>query len=125
LLQVELDRDSYAPGDTGIATFVWECVAPPERDYRVVCHMNADGGPRINVDHNLLNGAAKTSALHPGQVLRERYAFAVPSAAAGQTYTVWVGLWDRERDLNPEVRRALLPVAGRCMVLVGGFHVKP
>jgi len=125
LLSAELDRDTYAPGDTGIATFVWECVAPMERDYRIVCHMNADGGPMLNVDHNLLGGAAKTSALRPGEVLREQYSFAVPSAAAGQEYTVFVGLWDRKRDSRPEVRRAVLPVAGGWMVVVGDFQVKP
>ncbi len=125
LLSLELDRDEYAPGDTGIVTFVWRSVMPMKRDYRVVCHMNAPGGPDINVDHYLLNGAITTARLRPGQVVRERYAFAIPSAAAGRTYTMGVGLWNRKRDIKLPVRSATRPVAGGWIVVAGRFQVKP
>ncbi len=123
LLGVELDRDEYRPGDTGRITFYWECLAPMERNYRIVCHMDSPQGPRVNVDHQPLGGAVSSAELTPGTVFRESYLFAVPRAASGASYYVRVALWERQSGYHPVPQDSILPVTGDFALDVASFGV--
>lgn len=123
LLGVHLDREEYEAGGVGRITFEWECVAPMGRDYRIVCHMDSPGAPRINVDHRPLQGQASTTELEPGTIFRESYTFLIPQEASGARYSVNVALWERETGYHPPVSDTSLPIQEGYMLSVADFAV--
>ena len=82
------------PGAIGI-TFLWQAIAPPDRDLSVFVHVvDADGNTVAQSDRAPGCGQSPTRAWKPGEIVFDPHAIDLPADLPAGVYTVRAGLYD-------------------------------
>lgn len=96
------------PGDTLDVTFFWRVKKPPEVNYKVFVHGEAQGAEgRLNADHWPAEHRYSTDLWQQGDLVRDRFSIQIPKSFQGDALTLWTGFY---RPQTPEERWALTAV---------------
>ncbi len=87
---------SYVPiGGSFDITFVFHSLTESPRNWQVFVHVDGPGGPRINRDHDPVEGGKYPVRLwQPGDYIRDRINIAIPVTYRPGVYTVYIGFFD-------------------------------
>ena len=87
---------SYVPiGGSFDITFVFHSLAETPRNWQIFVHIDGPGGPRINRDHEPVEGGKYPVRLWlPGDYVRDRINIAIPVTYRPGVYTVYIGFFD-------------------------------
>ncbi len=87
---------SYVPiGGSFDITFVFHALAETPRNWQIFVHVDGPGGPRINRDHDPVEGGKYPVRLWlPGDYIRDRINIAIPVTYRPGIYTVYIGFFD-------------------------------
>lgn len=98
-LGYDLETDAAHPGETVSFTLYWQCLQPMDLSYTVFTHLL---GPSMEVtgqkDSLPLDGAYPTTQWQPGEVIADRYSFAVFPDAPPGIHQIEIGMYRAETD---------------------------
>lgn len=101
LVGYDLEPARVAPGETATLTFFWKAITEVDAQYKVFVHLDGrEGQSRINGDHFPAEGRYMTDAWRPGDVVRDRIRFTVPSGFRGDMIDMWIGWFNGEERLH-------------------------
>ena len=95
---------SYVPiGGSFDITFVFHSLAETPRNWQIFVHVDGPGGPRINRDHDPVEGGKYPVRLWlPGDYVRDRINIAIPVTYRPGVYTVYIGFFDGSDRMRVE-----------------------
>lgn len=87
---------SYVPiGGSFDITFVFHALAESQRNWQIFVHVDGPGGPRINRDHDPVEGGKYPVRFwQAGDYVRDRINVAIPVTYRPGIYTVYLGFFD-------------------------------
>lgn len=113
------------PGRTSTMFTYWRVEGTPARDGVIFVHVfGPDGGLIVQEDHPPDNGARSTRTFRAGAGHRERSTFTLPKAMSPGSYTIYVGIYDRD-DLERWPATQNGAAARNNLIVAGTFTVEP
>jgi len=123
LVEAELTRDTFRPGEMLQITLRWRARRPIDQDYVVFVHVTPPSGiPIAQQDSRPVGGGFPTPAWTPGQLVNDVYRVTLPANATPGRYQIRVGMYPKGQ---PQIHRRL-PVVdpGRAEAALNSIIVK-
>ncbi len=90
---------SVERGDTLEVTLYWRCKDAMRVDWMRFAHLETSPGERLVEDGYPGGGTYNTSSWRKGDIIRDRIRFHIPSSQGKGTYTLYTGLYLRQRRM--------------------------
>ena len=123
LVEAELTRDTFRPGEVLQITLRWRARRPIDQDYVVFVHVTPPNGiPIAQQDARPVSGSFPTTAWTPGQLVNDVYRVTLPADAPPGRYQIRVGMYPKGQ---PQIHRRL-PIVnpGRAKAALNSIIVK-
>lgn len=91
-------------------TLYWQALAVPQSDYKVFVHLLAEDGTIIAQDDRIpVDWLRPTTGWRAGELLTDHYLLSIPAGLSPASYRLFVGLYQPEDGLRPEVLQNATP----------------
>lgn len=123
LVEAELTRDTFRPGEVLQITLRWRARRPIDQDYVVFVHVTPPSGiPVAQQDARPVGGSFPTTAWTPGQLVNDVYRVMLPANVPPGRYQIRVGMYPKGQ---PQIHRRL-PIVdpGRAEAALNSVIVK-
>lgn len=98
-LGYDLETDTARPGETVSFTLYWQCLRPMDLSYTVFTHLLGPSAQMTGQKDSLpLDGTHPTTQWQPGEVIADRYSFAVYPDAPPGAHQIEIGMYRAETD---------------------------